>query len=344
MKYFTAPNGKFVIKVPVEWQYKNGIHKMEHASPFSFQLYDKPVGAFQISCYPIGERNFDPSIPIQKADTANLKFEESKMADDEFTCNLWFCRVEDHYFLAKYIFDPKKDDPTLIDKERRKAIEALSTLELISVERRTMATNTDKYEKFVAALAASFDLKNHAIESEAYIELIIIIANQIDAYLRQSLLMKKQLDLKTNEIDIAFLHQGDEDKAITERQIYKMSKDHGLVTQVLFDKLEALYKKRNKIVHRYIISDLNTAELLDIYDGYDVVCEEVRVVLKGIEDLQFKERIGIHGGQRDPREEHSEEAINFLMSLVNDKHLLTGLKRGIDETTPMPKPHLPPTT
>lgn len=333
-----------MIKVPVEWQYKNGIHNMGHTSPFSFQLYEEPVGAFQISCYPVGEREFDPSIPVQKADKANLQFKEGIMADDEFTCNLWLCRVEDHFFLAKYIFDPKTDDPALVEKEREKAVEALSTLEFISIGRRTIAIHTDKYEKFVAALAASFDLKNRAIENESYIELIIIVANQIDAYLRQSLLMKKQIDLKTNEIDIVLLYQGDEDKAITERQIYKMSKDQGLITQVLFDKLEALYKKRNKIVHRYIISDLKTTELLDIYDGYDVICEEVRLILKNIEDLQFKERIGIHGGQRDPKEQHSEDAINFLLSMVNDKHLLTGLKRTIRETTPMPKPHLPPTT
>src|SRR5258706_406648 len=223
MKYFTEPNGKFAIKIPVEWQYKNGIHNMGHVSPFGFQLYEKPVGAFQISCYPTGDRKFDPSIRIQKGNTANL----------------------------------------------------------------------------------------------------------IDAYLRQSLLMKKQIDLKTNEIDIVFLYQGDEDKTITERQIYNLSKDQGLTSQALFDKLETLYKKRNKIVHRYIISDLKTNELLDIFDEYEIVCEEVRLVLKKMEDLQFREKIGIHGGQRDPREEHSPEAINFLMSLVNDKHLLTGLKRDI---------------
>jgi hypothetical protein len=156
--------------------------------------------------------------------------------------------------------------------------------------------------------------------------------------------MKKQIDLNTNEIDIVFLYQGDEDKAITERQIYKMSKDEGLISQGLFEKLETIYKKRNKIVHRYIISELKTTELLDIYDEYEVICEEVRIVLKNIEDRQFVEKIGIHGGQRDPREEHSPEAINFLMSLVNDKHLLSGLKRDIHETTPIPKPHLPPTT
>lgn len=329
MKYFTEPNGKFVIKIPVEWQYKNGIHNMGHVSPFGFQLYEKPVGAFQISCYPTGDRKFDPSIPIQKGNTANLNFVEGKMADDEFTCNLWLCRVEDHFFLAKYIFDPKKDDPKLVEIERQKSIDALSTLEFISAEKRTMAVNIDRYEKFVASLAASFDLKNHAIENESYIELIIVIANQIDAYLRQSLLMKKQIDLKTNEIDIVFLYQGDEDKAITERQIYKLAKDQGLTSQALFDKLETLYKKRNKIVHRYIISDLKTNELLDMFDEYEMVCEEVRLVLKSMEDLQFAEKIGIHGGQRDPREEHSAESINFLMSLVNDKHLLTGLKRDI---------------
>jgi hypothetical protein len=133
MKYFTDPNAKFIIKIPIEWQYKNVIHNTGRIPPFSFQLYKNPVGAFQISCYSTGERKFDPSIPIQKANTANLKFIEARMADDEFTCDLWFCRIEDHFILAKYIFDPKKDDPKLVDKEEKSQsmpLQLLSSLAL----------------------------------------------------------------------------------------------------------------------------------------------------------------------------------------------------------------------
>ena len=38
MKYFTHPKGTFVIKIPVEWQYKNVAVGYEEKSPFSFEF------------------------------------------------------------------------------------------------------------------------------------------------------------------------------------------------------------------------------------------------------------------------------------------------------------------
>jgi hypothetical protein len=40
MKYFTNPEGKFVIKIPIEWQYMNVAVGHEEISPYSFQLYE----------------------------------------------------------------------------------------------------------------------------------------------------------------------------------------------------------------------------------------------------------------------------------------------------------------
>lgn len=81
MKYFRAPDGQFVIKIPIEWQYQNVLAGYEEKSPFSFVLYDNPVdaGAFQISCYPAKEKNSDKN--IQKADKDNLTFAEKRMDD-----------------------------------------------------------------------------------------------------------------------------------------------------------------------------------------------------------------------------------------------------------------------
>jgi hypothetical protein len=51
MNYVTEPRGKFIIQVPLEWQYKNVAIGFEETSPFGFQLYENEVGALQISCY-----------------------------------------------------------------------------------------------------------------------------------------------------------------------------------------------------------------------------------------------------------------------------------------------------
>jgi len=317
------------MQIPIEWQYKNILSNIGDVSPYSFELYENSVGAFQISCYPISDRKFDPSILIQKSNTRGLEFTEQRLDDDDFNCHLWLCIVEDHFILAKYIYDSNPKDLEIINKELKKAKTSLSTVEFLSSEKRVEAFNLNKCKEFLAAIAASFDLKNNAFKNNAFIELIILTANQIDAYLRFSLMMKKQIDNKINDIDITLIYQGDKDAVISEREIYNKAKENNVISEELFNKLQGLYNKRNKIVHRYIISDIKTKDLIDIAYSYEVICNEVQLKLKEIEDFQMENKIGVYGNWKDLNKEYTSEDINYLMSQVNDKHFLDALKRSI---------------
>lgn len=330
MKYFTEPNGKFVIKVPTEWQYKNIVADHKEISPFSFELYENSVGAFQISCYSTNEKKgISKNIPVQRYDTNNLDFIIKRMDGGGFNVHLWYAVVEDHVFMAKYIYDTSIQNDSKIISELEKAQKALASLELISPDRRALALEFDKYEKFIASLAASFDLKNRALENKSIIELLVIIANQIDAYLRMAIVMKKQLKEKTNRIDIKLLFQGEGDVPIMERKVYKQAIDLAIIPKDTFDKLNDLYSKRNRVIHRYIISEIKTIDLYKIVYEYESICETIRYSLKAVEDQQFKDGIGIHGNGRHPDEEPTEENINMLFSQVNDKHLTKNLFREI---------------
>jgi len=329
MKHFTEPNGKFVIKIPTEWQYKNIAVGYEQVSPFGFELYENSVGAFQLSCYSDKDKPLNPNIEVQNYDTGKLRFIQQRMDGEGFNIHLWYAIVQDHMFMAKYIYDTDKENTEEVKTELEKAELALSTIELISPDKRELALEFDKYENFMSSLAASFDLKNTAIENGSVIELLIIIANQIDAYLRMAIVMKKQLETNTNRIDIPLLFQCESDVPIMERKIYQQAKDLRIIDGATFDKLEELYKERNKVVHRYIISDFKTRYLYDIVYEYETICETVRQSLKIIEDLQFERGIGIHGNGRNPNEEPTEENVNMLYSQVNDKHLIKDLYRKI---------------
>jgi hypothetical protein len=329
MKYFTEPHGIFIIQIPVEWQYKNVAIGHEEVSPFSFELYENPVGAFQLSCYSSKEKAIRFNVKTQKSDTNNLEFDKRRMDGGGFNMHLWYACVEDHMFMAKYIYDSSKENESEIIIEIEKAEKALSTLELISIDKREIAIEIDKYEKFIASLSASFDLKNRAIENKSLIELLIITANQIDAYLRMALVMKKQLKENTNRIDASLLFQGHTDAPVMERKIYSMARENGIIDQDTFDKLEQLYKERNKVVHRYIITEFRTRNLYQIGYDYQCICEKVRLFLKEVEDLQFKQGIGIHGNGRNPEYVPKQEHIQLLFSQVNDKHLTKELYRQI---------------
>ena len=328
MKYFTEPNGLFMIKIPVEWQYANVAARYEEVSPFSFQLYEGNVGAFQISCYSTDQKPLNYKGPVQKADKQNLKFIKSNLPDKDFVIHLWFAVVEDHTFMAKYIHDINRSNDSKVKAELRKAEKALSTLVFISIGKRKNVIDNNRYDNFMASLAASFDLKAKALLKKSYIELLIITASQIDAYLRMSIVLKMQLEQKTNNIESKYLYQGKDDIPITERVIYKVSKEMGIIDNNVFDKLEYLYKQRNKIVHRYIISDFKTRELSIVFADYDNVCELVRIKLELIEKEQEEQKIGIYG-KRNPYEVPNKDDLKLIHSQVNDKHLIKRLNRKI---------------
>lgn len=329
MKIFTEPNGKFIMKIPTEWRYANVAANYEEKSPFSFQTYENPSWAFQISCYSNTEKPQSKSAPVQKFDSPNLDFVELRNDGGGFNMHIWGASVEDHTIMAKFIYDTNKEDDKEIKFELGRVKKALTTLQLLSPGNRTIALNLDKYEKFMASLVASFDLKNEALQNKSFIEFTIIIANQIDAYLRLCLVMKEQLDNQNDKLNIKYLFQAPNDKPIMERKIYSLAQEMGIINKKVFEELESLYLERNKMVHRYIISEFRTRELLEIAIRYEDISETVRLITRDIEDLQFKKKIGIYGNGQHPHEEPNEDIMNILYSQLNDKHLTNGFERKI---------------
>lgn len=332
MKYFKEPKGKFVIKIPIEWQYKNLAAGYDEKPPFSFELYDNSIGCFQISCYSDSDKPLNKSIKPQDYNTDNLAYIEKRMDGDGFNIHLWYAIVEDHMFMIKYIYDTNKANSKEIISELEKAKIALKTLQLLSPERRILAYQIDKFEKFNASLAASFDLKNKALECQSFVEFVIIIANQIDAYLRISIVLKNQLQSKNDELDIKYLFQDEEDKPIMEKAIYNKAKELKIIDEKLYQKLYSLYGERNKLVHRYIISDFKTRYISNLAYQYEILCEDIRLILKDIEDTQFNLKIGIYGTSESLDEKLSKDDIRFYHSQVNDKHLTEKFRRKITES------------
>jgi hypothetical protein len=329
MKYFTEPNGQFVIKIPIEWQYCNVAAGYKEESPFSFAPYDEPdsAGAFQISCYSATERT--PRHSVQPSDKDSLDFIEKRMDDDEMNVHLWFCTVENHVLMAKYIYEKKRANSKRIKEELGKVKVALSKVAYISESNRGRVLALDRYYKFHAALAASFDLKERALKSDSLIEFILIVASQIDSYLRLCIVMKPQLDRNSDDFESKYFYQGESCKPITERAIYKEAKALGVISENYFERLSKLYDLRNKIVHRFIISDIRTRDLTEIAIDYDDVAEEIRLVMRDLEDSQRNIKVGIYKDSAIPDEEIDENEVRFLFANVNDKHLLRKYRREV---------------
>ncbi|SFJ76918.1 hypothetical protein [Myroides guanonis] len=319
MKYFTHPEGIFEIKIPLDWHYKNEVAGYENKSPFSFELFQNTQGCFQISCYNKNERKINPNLPKGLFNNDKLHFIRTELPDDEFKIFLWATVVEDYFFMAKYVCQPTKRNLNIIKKQIKKVEDSLSTLMCLSLDRREFAMNYDRFEKFNASLAASFDLKNKAIKNRSYIELIIITANQIDAYLRLIIVHKFQIIENSSMFKLEYLYQAETDKPIMEKKIYDKAKEMAVISEEQYNQLYKLYNLRNKVVHRYIITDIKTMELKEICIDYEKICEKIRLILANIEIEQFEKNVGYHG-KKDPHRNKSESQINELFSMINDKH------------------------
>ena len=325
MKIFIEPEGKFAIKVPIEWEYRNTILEATHPTPHSFELYKNPVGCFQISCVPktkgevpklISANNLKP----QKIGEVNLDFTERVFISDSFDMYLWMALVEEDFFLVKYIYESKKRKLKSLPQELQKARDVLPSILLISSQERERFLTKDRFDKFMSSIAATIDLTNRAFKNESYIELVVLLANRIDALLRLSLILSGQIKNKNDFIDTTFIFQSPTDKPIMEKKIYERALSEGIIDQKFHDSLFNLYDERNKVVHRYIITDLKTRDVIKIVMEYSILLDNVDAIIETLEETQFQSKIGIYGGDIPPKKPLDQIGIKRIISNIKDKH------------------------
>jgi hypothetical protein len=331
MKHWTEPNGIFLIRIPIEWQYRNlAVADGAEESPYSFEPYDEAIGCFQISCYPFAELVPNPK---QRALERMLKgnWEHSRMDSQDFDVHLFFGAKGDQALIGKYIYSRALRNDPRVAKQLKIVRGVLSSIVVVAPNDRKLAANLNKYDRFVASLAASYDLLYSAIESESYVEIIVLSANQIDAFLRLSIVLAKQLQAESDDIDVKYLFQGEDEKGFVERVVFAHALELGVIDQATNDELINLYKFRNRIVHRYIISSLKTRDMLPIVSKYLEMSERIRLVLRGFEDQQVGKNFGIYGRGFVRTEIFDDIEIRRVHSWANDKHMLDRFKRKVEE-------------
>jgi len=237
--------------------------------------------------------------------------------------------VDDLFCMAKYIYSTENRNDVNIKDQLNKVNLALDSFRVIPQSERELAANLNKHDNFLASLAASYDLLMNAYKSESYIELVVILSNQIDAFLRSTIVLQKQLEKETNNIEVKYLFQGDDEKGITERNIYKKALELLIIDDNTFKELNDLYDLRNRVMHRYIISFLKTRDIVKIAYTYSILNEKIRLILKSYEEMQCGKGFGIYGSGYSRQDELGEIEYKLAYSMANDKHLIENLKRKI---------------
>lgn len=334
MKKFIDTNGDFIFMIPNEWGYRNGMYDAKPTDPHSFELYEKSIGCFQINCKAsnyggIPKLIKNNKLKNQEKGKTDLNFTERFIPNEKFDMYVWMAVVGDKFLLCKYIYDADKRENINVKKEIDKARDSLKTVLVIRDEYRISLLASERFTKFMNSLGASIDLMNRAYKNGSSIELVVLLANQIDALLRLTLILKKQLDTSTDEIDTTLIFQKETDKPIMEKKVYKMALDEGIITQPLYDKLFELYNQRNKVIHRYIITDLLTKDVMRIVYDYSIMEEKVGEIVKEFEQKQFKLKIGIYGTDIPPDHPIDEETKQKVIGAIKEKHAHNEINKNI---------------
>ena len=173
------------------------------------------------------------------------------------------------------------------------------------------------FREFMAGFAAARELHSRAGIAGSFVECVCLGASLTDAMLRIALILQKQLDNHTREIPLELIFQGTDDKAISEREIYRRSLARSVIDDATFAQLQLLYDKRNCVVHRYIISRITTADVLDIAIEYERMIQTLSKRIHELEEQQIRDGVGItvQGPQL-----LGEEGRRFLEEFADAKH------------------------
>src|SRR5262245_57024311 len=105
LKHWTEPRGILILRVPLDWQYRNPVvEPRTEEPPYNFELYENSVGCFQLSCYPLAE--LAPNIqqhPEQQP--GGLRWTRSRMDSERFDLHAYFGAMDDQALIGKYIYE-----------------------------------------------------------------------------------------------------------------------------------------------------------------------------------------------------------------------------------------------
>jgi len=324
MKLYTDFTGKFQMYIPLNWEFKNPslYRRTEEGTPHAFGFYDKSLGAFQLSCKKVTEHITKIIVtrkePIQSSDSEKLIFSEQFIPSEKQNFYAFSCAVDDHYFFATYIVEPQKSLLKKIDIELQEVRKVLSSVKFIKEPFRQIVLAQRRFDLYMSSITTILDLKSKAIEKESHIEYVVFSANHIDALLRLSIILSNQIKDKNEDIDLTLLFQSETDKPMFERAIYQKCLDLNIITNNLFNELESLYKERNKVIHRFIITDIRTEDIFKLALEYEKLFDKVDKIILNLEAEQIKEGIGVWG--KNPNTGLSEAEKELLKTKVRDKH------------------------
>lgn len=125
------------------------------------------------------------------------------------------------------------------------------------------------------------------------IEGLVLYAALVDGFCRIALVLKQQIVNQSPDFDVRYIYQNEKDtNYYTEREIYRQSLGGGIIDEDLFNDINALYDFRNKVIHRFFISEIEYSHLGLVLDKYELVFQRLWNIVYSLESEQIHKGVG----------------------------------------------------
>lgn len=176
-----------------------------------------------------------------------------------------------------------------------------------------------EFSNFITSFGATKLLLERAKQKDFLIEALVLYASLVDGLCRIGLVLKEQIINNNSEIDQDYIHQVDGVHGIVEREIYNKSLDEKVISQDIFDDLNRLYDFRNKLIHRFFLSEIDYSKTKTSLLDYEKVYEVLYKIIFDLETQQIKSGIGMSRSGHIPKDvtENSRHGIIKKIGLFN---------------------------
>jgi hypothetical protein len=178
----------------------------------------------------------------------------------------------------------------------------------------------ERLKLFQEGMAAAVHRLNRAIESRSALECVVLSAAIVDGLLRMGLILKSQLDSNSSEFDQKLLHQQDKDVRHGERWVIEQASSKGVIPEEFRADLTRLYERRNKCIHRYIISDVNYGFVTQLVFDYADAMTRLNQCVGELETAQLHKGVGFVVAEADTAEpDHEAELTRWTQEMAVSK-------------------------
>lgn len=146
---------------------------------------------------------------------------------------------------------------------------------------------------FMRTFGAVLILLDKAKATRSRLEALVLYSSLIDALLRIGIVLRRQLRSENDKIDADLIYQQKKNSYLSERDIQRLALREKIISKRAFAKINSLYDRRNRAIHRYFISNFEYAELDPMLADYEKVYRYLNGMVGRLEKEQVRKGVGM---------------------------------------------------